>query len=122
MDLKRDLVKYVRDRAKSRYKKGTECRICGSTDKLDFHHHYSLSPLLHRWVLANKLKPENVLEWRDRFIEEHMAELYTHAVTLCHQDHLRLHKIYGKNPGLGTAEKQMRWVEIKREQEYGMVS
>ena len=30
MDLKRDLVKYVRDKAKSKYDKGTECRICGS--------------------------------------------------------------------------------------------
>ena len=33
MNLKRDLVKYVRDRAKSKYDKGTECRICESTGK-----------------------------------------------------------------------------------------
>jgi len=114
MNLKRDLVKYVRDKAKARYDKGTECRICGSTEELDFHHHYSLSPLLHRWVKLNRLNPENVLEWRDRFIEEHMEELYEHAVTLCHSHHLRLHSVYGKNPGLGTAKKQMRWVEIQR--------
>ena len=30
MELKRDLVKYVRDKAKSKYDKGTECFICGS--------------------------------------------------------------------------------------------
>ena len=41
--LKRDAVKYVRDKAKSKYEKGTECRICGETEQLDFHHFYSLT-------------------------------------------------------------------------------
>jgi hypothetical protein len=113
--LKRDVVKYIRDKAKARYEKGTECRICGDTENLDFHHFYSLSPLLYRWILKNKLNSENVMEFRDRFIEEHAAELYEHAVTLCHSDHQRLHSIYGKDPGLGTAKKQARWVEIQRE-------
>ena len=40
MTLKRDLVKYVRDKAKSKYKKEAECYICGSTENLDFHHFY----------------------------------------------------------------------------------
>lgn len=113
--LKRDVVKYVRDRAKSKYQKGTECRICGSNEQLDFHHYYSLSPLLSRWMKLNRLLPEDILEFRDRFINEHRAELYEHTVTLCHSDHLRLHKVYGKNPALGTAKKQMRWVEIQRD-------
>ena len=39
MTLKRDLVKYVRDKAKSKYNKGTECFICGVTENLDFHHY-----------------------------------------------------------------------------------
>ena len=38
--LKRDAVKYVRDKAKSKYEKGTECHICGETEQLDFHHFY----------------------------------------------------------------------------------
>ena len=42
MDLKRDIVKYIRDKAKNKYKKGTECRICGEEVKLDFHHFYTL--------------------------------------------------------------------------------
>ena len=46
MTLKRDLVKYVRDKAKSQYKKDTECYICGSTENLDFHHFYGLTELL----------------------------------------------------------------------------
>ena len=113
-NLKRDLVKYIRDRAKSGYAKGTECYICKETTDLDFHHYYSLTPLLDRWVKLNRKDPEEVMEWRDEFIAEHKDELYKHAVTLCHSHHLRLHAVYGKNPGLGTAKKQMRWVEIQR--------
>ena len=112
--LKRDPVKYVRDRAKTRYKKGTFCEICGSKEDLDFHHFYSLSPLLHNWIKRNRLDPNNVLEFRDEFIELHKPELFTHTVTLCRSHHLRLHSVYGRNPNLGTAKKQMRWVEIQR--------
>jgi hypothetical protein len=114
-NLKRDCVKYIRDRAKARYEKGTECYICGETSELDFHHFYSLSPLLNRWIIKNRLDPEAVLEFRDRFIREHEAELYEHTVTLCHSHHLKLHSIYGRNPALGTAKKQMRWASIQRE-------
>jgi hypothetical protein len=114
IELKRDLVKYIRDRAKSKYKKSAECHICGIETNLDFHHFYSLSPLLYRWVKKNKKIPEEVLEFRDEFIEEHSAELYEHTVTLCHEHHLRLHSIYGKDPSLATAKKQEKWVEIQR--------
>ena len=120
MELKRDLVKYIRDKAKARYEKGTECHICGTKENLDFHHYNSLSPLLHKWVKENKLKAEDVLEFRDRFIEEHMVELYDETVTICHEHHLKLHSIYGKNPSLATAKKQARWVGIQRDK-HGMV-
>ena len=30
--LKRDPIKYIRDRAKSKYEKGTECHICGAPE------------------------------------------------------------------------------------------
>ena len=112
--LKRDPVKYLRDRAKSKYKKKTSCEICGATEDLDFHHYYSLSPLLHNWIKRNKLDPNDVLEFRDDFISQHLPELYEHTVTLCHAHHLRLHAVYGRNPALGTAKKQMRWVNIQR--------
>ena len=120
MDLKRDLVKYIRDKAKSRYEKSTECYICGTDADLDFHHFYSLSPLLHKWVKEKKALPEDILEFRDNFIEEHWSELYEETVTICHKHHLQLHSIYGKDPSLGTATKQKRWVEIQREK-HGMV-
>jgi hypothetical protein len=120
MKLKRDVVKYIRDRAKSQYEKGDECFICGERDNLDFHHFYSLSPLLHNWIRKNKLNPEDVMDFRDTFIEEHHSELYDDAVTLCHEHHLKLHSIYGRDPSLGTAKKQARWVKIQREK-HGLV-
>jgi hypothetical protein len=123
MTLKRDLVKYVRDKAKSKYKKDTECYICGSTENLDFHHFYGLTELLEWWMKENKITietEEQILALREEFIKENEDKVYTHAVTLCHSHHLRLHGIYGKRPKLITAEKQQRWVEIQRDK-YGMV-
>ena len=114
IELKRDLTKYIRDKAKAAYVKADACRICGSTADLDFHHFHSVTTLLSNWVKKEGVKPEEVLEWRERFIEEHKAEMYNHTVTLCHMHHLQLHSIYGKEPPLFTAKKQERWVEIQR--------
>ena len=111
MDLKRDLVKYVRDKAKAKYQKGTECFICGSNENLDFHHFYGLTELLDIWLRKNKLAISTA---------EDMVELYDEAVTLCHTHHLKLHSIYGKRPKLVTGPKQKRWVEKQRDK-YGMV-
>ena len=123
MKFKRDLVKYVRDKAKSQYKKGSECYICGKTDNLDFHHYYGLTELLDTWLSNNNIPIENeqdILEIREQFIGENYEEVYEKTVTLCHQHHLRLHSIYGKRPKLITAEKQARWVE-KQRNKHGMV-
>ena len=123
MDLKRDLVKYVRDKAKAKYQKGTECFICGSNENLDFHHYYGLTELLDIWLRKNKLAistAEEIMDVRDTFIAEHMVELYDEAVTLCHTHHLKLHSIYGKRPKLVTALKQKRWVGKQRDK-HGMV-
>lgn len=117
-ELSRDLIKFVRDKAKSRYNKEKTCFICNSSDNLDFHHYYSLTPLLNKWLQTNKLAPktdEEIKNIRDEFIEQHTPELYDYAVTLCHAHHLRLHSLYGKNPSLTTAEKQIRWVQIQRD-------
>ena len=123
MDLKRDLVKYVRDKAKSKYRKETQCFICGSQEKLDFHHFYGLTELLETWLRKNKITIESeadILALRERFIEEENKKVYDHAVTLCHEHHLRLHSIYGKRPKLITAKKQQHWVKVQRDK-YGMV-
>ena len=123
MTLKRDLVKYVRDKAKSKYKKDTHCYICGSTENLDFHHFYGLTELLESWLKERDVTvktEEEILELREIFIKENEAKVYKQAVTLCHMHHLKLHNIYGKRPKLLTAKKQQNWVEIQRKK-YGMV-
>jgi len=123
MKFKRDLVKYVRDKAKSQYKKGSECYICGKTDNLDFHHYNGLTELLETWISTKKInieKEQDILEIRELFIGENYEEVYDKTVTLCHQHHLRLRSIYGKRPKLHTAEKQARWVE-KQRSKHGMV-
>jgi len=119
MTKKRDHIKYVRDKAKSRYQKGTECFVCGPVDEqLDFHHFYSLTPLFNKWLKTNNIlieTDEDVISVRDKFIAEHYAELYEHTVTLCKPHHMALHAIYGKDPLLSTASKQKRWTEIQKE-------
>lgn len=123
MTLKRDLVKYVRDKAKSQYKKATSCYICGNTENLDFHHFYGLTELLEWWMKEQKVvieTEEDILRLREQFIADNKEKVYDHAVTLCHMHHLRLHNIYGKRPKLITAKKQEKWVEIQRTK-HGMV-
>lgn len=118
MTRKRDPIKHVRDRAKSRYAKGTECFICGESENLDFHHYNSMTPLLNKWARAGKIDistDDAVLAIRDQFIAEHEYEIFDAAVTLCHTHHLKLHSIYGKDPPLVTAKKQENWVKIQRE-------
>ena len=124
MKLKRDLVKYVRDKAKSKYKKSNNCYICGDTEHLDFHHYYGLTELLETWLKKEKYIIENeqdILALRESFIDDNYDKVYDYTVTLCHKHHLRLHSIYGKRPKLITAEKQNKWVEIQREKQHGMV-
>ena len=121
-DLKRDLIKYVRDRAKSLYNKESECYICGSIEELDFHHFYSMTELLNKWLRIEGITietAEDIMNVRDRFIDEHRKEVYEETVTLCHKHHLKLHSLYGKKPPLSTSPKQQRWVDKRRLKEYG---
>lgn len=115
--LKRDPVKYIRDRVKSNYTKDSECRICGSTQNLEFHHFHSVAEMYNAWASNNSISVdtvEDIISVRDRFIEEHWSEMVEGCVTLCKLHHLKLHKVYGKNPKLPTAPKQARWVERQR--------
>ena len=86
MTLKRDLVKYVRDKAKSKYKKATDCYICGATENLDFHHFNGLTELLESWLKKKQIQvteEEDILNLREQFIAEHRTELYD-AVSYTH--------------------------------------
>ena len=115
--LKRIPIKYVRDRAKSRYVKDSYCYVCRKTTQLDFHHYYTVDILFDNWLRKNKIvinTVEDILEVRDDFIDSHNYELYEYAVTICKDHHKRLHTVYGQRPALGTAEKQVRWLKIQR--------
>jgi hypothetical protein len=116
--LLRDPIKYVRDRAKSKYEKGSQCEICGSTESLDFHHYYTMTPLFNKWCKDKGFTVktvDDILAIRDSFIEEEHDKVYNQTVTLCHEHHLKLHSVYGKDPTLITATKQMNWVRIQKE-------
>jgi hypothetical protein len=116
-ELKRDFTKYVRDGGKALYKRGTECRVCGTRVSLQFHHTKSLAQLVNTWVKKKGLRIEtedDAFKWRDIFIQERQKEMYDDTLTLCKEHHEGLHKVYGKSPGLGTSEKQRRWVEKQR--------
>lgn len=116
-ELKRLAVKYVRDKAKSRYVKTGICEICGSTEGVDFHHYNSVTELFNKWLKDTGLSvkvEEDVLQVRDSFIFEHEKELYEECVNLCHKHHETLHRLYGKAPSLTSAPKQKRWVELQK--------
>ena len=115
VELKRDAIKYIRDKAKSRYTKDKECYICRSEKSIELHHYNTLTLLMAKWIKQENLYQDNVLEWREEFIREHEQELYGDTVTLCtHCHNGKLHKLYGKKPPLITAKKQQHWVEKQR--------
>ncbi len=114
--MKRIPVKWLRDFNKSEYPKKKECAICGSTEKLELHHLYSIALLFEKWCSINKYKietDEDIIEHREEFTEQHTKEIFKDVVTLCKEHHSRLHKLYGLTPVLGTAEKQRRWIAIQ---------
>jgi len=116
--LKRDEVKYIRDKAKARYPHGTECAICGSKENLELHHYNSLTLLWERWKKNNAISissTDDVLFHRDSFILEHEVELYQDVVTLCLKHHQGLHSVYGVKPMLHTAKKQANWVLVQHD-------
>tara|TARA_Y100001951_G_C11240245_1_gene240037 strand:- start:273 stop:665 length:393 start_codon:yes stop_codon:yes gene_type:complete len=118
MSIKRDLVKYVRDKAKSGYDKDDKCYISGEVEDLEFHHYYGLTSLLNKWLRKNKLKintADEIIAVREDFIEEHKNELYHEVVTLTKEWHTKLHDFFGKDPGIGTVKSQKKWVEKQRE-------
>ena len=115
--LKRIPIKYVRDRAKSRYVKADNCYVCGVGGSLDFHHLYTVDVLFDNWLRIKKIKintVEDIIAVRDDFINDHTYEMYDYARTLCKKCHQRLHTVYGQRPLLSTAGKQERWLDKQR--------
>lgn len=110
---KRVAVKHIRDGIKSNYKKDCECAVCGTDQDLELHHYTTVSLLLKRYCTENDIPistDEEVLAMRDDFYQAHWYELVDYTVTLCNSHHKMLHKIYGREPSLSTAQKQESWV------------
>ena len=119
---KRIAVKHVRDKAKAAYDKQDHCCICGTQEDLELHHFHSITILLESW--ANRKHYDistdaGILEVRDEFIAEHHDELYKQVRTLCNKHHVSLHRIFGKAPPPGSAERQARWVDIQTDKAAG---
>lgn len=116
-NLKRLPVKYIRDFAKSAYKKDSKCYICGATENLDLHHFSGVTQLFNKWCSENDITindVDDILAVREDFVAQHEEELYKEVVTICRTHHNKLHNLYGKSPLLTTAKKQARWVEKQK--------
>lgn len=114
----RSVIKWVRDGIKSKYEKGNKCAICDTTEELEFHHYHTVSLLVNKFLEENSFDistKENILVMREEFYQHYHNEMVHDAVTLCASHHKLLHKIYGTEPKLNTAEKQKNWVLAQHE-------
>lgn len=119
-DLKRDKIKYVRDYIKRFYKHRDKCYICGSKEKLELHHLYSLSELFNTWCLKNKIREINTVKEiesiRIRFREEHLEKLDNiNLYTLCKEHHGLLHNIYSQTYSNALVPRIRRWLDIQKD-------
>lgn len=111
--MKRTKYRYIRDGIKSNYVYKDTCEICGSDESLELHHPHTVSLLFDKYCLERGLivdTVEQVLEVREEFYKVHWHELVEDVLTLCNTHHKELHKVYGSQPPLATAEKQKAWV------------
>lgn len=109
----RSAIRWIRDSVKQQYPKGTNCEICGTPEDLEYHHYHTLSLMFEKYCRDEGLEvktDEDILAVRDTFAKAYWSEVVTDGVTLCETHHRALHKIYGKQPSLSTADKQKHWV------------
>ena len=119
-DLKRIPIKYIRDYIKKDYKLKDCCYICGSTEKLELHHIYSISQLFEEWCLKHKIKEidtiDTIKDLRVRFYADEFDRLSNNNLyTLCKIHHERLHNIYGQRYSNHIAVKIINWLNIQKE-------
>ena len=124
-DMKRTVYKYIRDGVKSNYVYAPTCEICGCSSDLELHHPNTVSLLFDNWVRLkgyNVSTVDEVMAIRDEFYKDHWNELVVDVMTLCNTHHKALHKIYGIQPALSTAEKQRNWAKRLRDKSTGKES
>lgn len=113
-------VKIVREYIKKDYKARDCCYVCGSTEKLELHHLYSLSETWNKWLDSKNIRHlesnEQVMELRVDFAKECAEPLSNkHLITLCDIHHKQLHNIYGQRYSNHLAPKIQKWLDIQRE-------
>lgn len=117
-ELKRELVKYVRDYIKRDYKQRDFCYICNSIEKLELHHLYSVAELLDQWITKKGLivtTAEEIMDLRISFYEDNKKELaQDNLYTLCKKHHERLHHFYGQRYPNVMIVKIKNWIEIQK--------
>ena len=117
--LKRFPIKYIRDFIKKDYKLRDKCFICGSKDKLELHHLFSVSELFRKWCEQKKIlsidKVEEINEYRVKFSEDCADQLsHDNLFTLCSKHHKLLHSIYGQTYSNHLVPKIKNWLDIQR--------
>ena len=122
--LKRFPIKYVRDFIKKDYKLKTRCYICGSAEKLELHHLYSLSQLWEQWCKEYNFKQvenvEIIKQLRVRFAKDYKEYLKSdNLYTLCKSHHLKLHTLYGQNYSNHLVPKAKKWMNLQKEKIIG---
>ena len=118
--LKRFPIKYIRDYIKKDYKLKDKCYICGSKEKLELHHLFSVSQLFEQWCSENKVTEidtvEKITSLREIFAVDCKESLDHHNLyTLCKTHHQRLHNIYGQNYSNHLVPKIKNWLEIQKD-------
>lgn len=118
-ELKREVIKMVRDYLKKNYKSRDCCYICGKTDTLELHHLYSVSELFNVWLDKNNIRINNtveqMLELRVIFAADNAASLSNdNLYSLCEHHHRRLHNLYGQRYSNAMVPKVRTWIEIQK--------
>jgi hypothetical protein len=118
-ELKREVIKMVRDFIKKDYKPRDCCYICRSTDNIELHHLYGVSELFNTWIDKNKIKLNNTVEQikelRILFAKDNAEALGNdNLYSLCKSHHTQLHSIYGQRYANSLAPKIRNWIEIQR--------
>jgi 5-methylcytosine-specific restriction endonuclease McrA len=118
-DLKRELVKYIRDYIKKDYKLRDCCYVCSITSNLELHHLYSVSELFSLWCTKNGIRDisteTEIKTHRVQFAIDYAEQLsHDNLFTLCGKHHKQLHNLYGQTYSNNMVPKIKNWIELQK--------
>ncbi len=122
-ELKREIIKYLRDYLKKDYIGQGNCFICEKKENLELHHLYGLSELFNTWCEQNSIDKITTVKEINRlrilFAEDEKEKLSNkYLYTLCKPHHTRLHTLYGQRYENRQVPKILRWIGIQKDK-YG---